>query len=103
MTGYLPENLKEARAINCIIPTLLQCMQFPAILEHRLMSVSGNSLTLIIFAILAVTGNPRDASFSRPVKKRDCRTPHVRPPDILKVGMRPLAADHERLSAESPK
>ena len=78
-------------------------MQFPAILEHRFMSVSGNTLTLIFRAILEVTGNPRVASFSRPVKKRDSCTPHMRPPDILKVGIRPLAADHDRRSAESPK
>lgn len=84
--GLQLTSLKLAKAVNWTMPIQDQCMQFPAIFEHLLGSVTCNWVTPIIFALFSVMGNPRLASFSLPVMNRFSQTYHIKPPAILSVG-----------------
>ena len=81
---------KQASDSIIITVTWERCMEFPAIIEDRLVSLMGRGGTLRTLASVGFTGIPRLANFSDGIDQRLNAGHHVKPLPVLYVGMRPV-------------
>ena len=96
--------LKLLRATSWITAAVIKWKLFPATDAARRLSASGKTGTPIAEAVSPLMGKPSAAKRSFGHIHVSVWGWYILPPPVLKVGMRPLTADHvRRFRALSPK